>query len=158
MVGRNGVICSPTNPTRVLDEKGWRGLSPKTSKGTGAQPRRFECPPERKPPPPLLVFGPKKLPEVARSLGKGLAEFRRASNDLKQSFNLDANPSPPTPPADAANPRTSEQEPEKPAQAVDAALLEPEPEPAPVSSENPAKPAKNPDEVPSGKPDPDPGA
>src|SRR5262245_29219276 len=33
----------------------------------------------------LLVFGPAKLPELARSLGKGLAEFRRASSDLRQS-------------------------------------------------------------------------
>ncbi len=31
----------------------------------------------------LLVFGPKRLPDLARSLGKGMAEFRRASNDLK---------------------------------------------------------------------------
>lgn len=35
----------------------------------------------------LLVFGPNRLPEIARSLGKGLAEFRRASNELRQSFN-----------------------------------------------------------------------
>jgi sec-independent protein translocase protein TatA len=33
----------------------------------------------------LLVFGPSKLPELARSLGRGLAEFRRASLDLRQS-------------------------------------------------------------------------
>jgi TatA/E family protein of Tat protein translocase len=34
----------------------------------------------------LLIFGPTKLPELARSLGRGLAEFRRASSDLRQSF------------------------------------------------------------------------
>ena len=34
----------------------------------------------------LLVLGPKRLPELARSLGKGLAEFRRASTDLRQEF------------------------------------------------------------------------
>lgn len=34
----------------------------------------------------LLVFGPSKLPELARSLGRGMAEFRRASSDLRQSF------------------------------------------------------------------------
>ena len=34
----------------------------------------------------LLVFGPAKLPELARSLGRGLAEFRRASSDLRQSL------------------------------------------------------------------------
>lgn len=37
----------------------------------------------------LLVFGPKRVPELARTLGKGLAEFRRASNDLRQSLALD---------------------------------------------------------------------
>lgn len=34
----------------------------------------------------LLVFGPQRLPELARSLGKSLAEFRRASSDLRQSL------------------------------------------------------------------------
>jgi TatA/E family protein of Tat protein translocase len=34
----------------------------------------------------LLVFGPSRLPELARSLGRGLAEFRRASSDLRQSL------------------------------------------------------------------------
>ena len=34
----------------------------------------------------LVVFGPKKLPELGRSLGKTLAEFRRASNEIKQSI------------------------------------------------------------------------
>ena len=33
----------------------------------------------------LLVFGPDRLPELARNLGKGLAEFRRASLDLRRS-------------------------------------------------------------------------
>ena len=34
----------------------------------------------------LLVFGPRKLPELGRSLGKGLAEFKRASNELKRTW------------------------------------------------------------------------
>ena len=34
----------------------------------------------------FLVFGPKKLPEIARTLGKGMAELRRASNELKRSL------------------------------------------------------------------------
>jgi len=34
----------------------------------------------------LLVFGPKKLPELGRSLGKGIAEFKRASDDLKRTI------------------------------------------------------------------------
>ncbi len=31
----------------------------------------------------LLLFGPRKLPELGRLLGRGLSEFRRASNDLQ---------------------------------------------------------------------------
>ncbi|MHB1398046.1 MAG: twin-arginine translocase TatA/TatE family subunit [Trichloromonadaceae bacterium] len=34
----------------------------------------------------LIVIGPKKLPDIARALGKGLAEFRRATDDLKSSI------------------------------------------------------------------------
>jgi Tat protein translocase TatB subunit len=33
----------------------------------------------------LIVIGPQKLPDLARSLGKGLAEFKRATEDFKQS-------------------------------------------------------------------------
>ncbi len=34
----------------------------------------------------LLVFGPRKLPELGKSLGKGLREFKRATEDLKSSW------------------------------------------------------------------------
>ena len=34
----------------------------------------------------LLIFGPKKLPEMGRSLGKGIREFRRATNELKSTW------------------------------------------------------------------------
>lgn len=34
----------------------------------------------------LIVLGPKKLPELAKALGKGLAEFRRATDELKDEF------------------------------------------------------------------------
>jgi len=37
----------------------------------------------------LLVFGPKKLPEIGKSIGKGLAEFKRASDDLKRTIELE---------------------------------------------------------------------
>jgi TatA/E family protein of Tat protein translocase len=37
----------------------------------------------------LLVFGPKRLPEVGRTIGKGLGEFRRASADLKRTVNAE---------------------------------------------------------------------
>ena len=34
----------------------------------------------------LIVFGPRKLPELGKSLGKSLAEFKRASNELKNTL------------------------------------------------------------------------
>ena len=34
----------------------------------------------------LLILGPAKLPQVARSLGRGLAEFRRASSELRSTL------------------------------------------------------------------------
>ena len=34
----------------------------------------------------LLVFGPRKLPELGKSLGRGLSEFRRASNELRNTL------------------------------------------------------------------------
>jgi TatA/E family protein of Tat protein translocase len=34
----------------------------------------------------LIIFGPRKLPELGRSLGKSLAEFKRASNDLQRTL------------------------------------------------------------------------
>jgi len=36
----------------------------------------------------LIVIGPSKLPDLAKALGKGLAEFRKASQELKDSLNL----------------------------------------------------------------------
>ena len=34
----------------------------------------------------LIIFGPRKLPELGKSLGKNIAEFKRASNDLKNTL------------------------------------------------------------------------
>ena len=67
----------------------------------------------------LIIFGPRKLPELGRSLGTSLAEFKRASNELKSTLEEEirleeqqqqraeaakpvAGPTVVTPPADAA--------------------------------------------------------
>ncbi|MGA1995290.1 MAG: twin-arginine translocase TatA/TatE family subunit [Bryobacteraceae bacterium] len=39
----------------------------------------------------LVLFGPKKLPEIGRTVGKALSEFRRASSELKATFDREMN-------------------------------------------------------------------
>jgi sec-independent protein translocase protein TatA len=64
----------------------------------------------------LLLFGAKKLPELARGLGKGINEFKRASRDVQDEIEraIEEPPPPPppprTPPANptAANPSQSQ--------------------------------------------------
>jgi TatA/E family protein of Tat protein translocase len=43
----------------------------------------------------LVFIGPKKLPDIARALGKGMREFRNATDDLKRSIDVDAQVIPP---------------------------------------------------------------
>jgi len=43
----------------------------------------------------LLVLGPKRLPDIARSLGRGIAEFRKASSDLRNAVSPEPPPQPP---------------------------------------------------------------
>ncbi len=52
----------------------------------------------------LLIFGPKRLPQVGRTLGRGLREFRQATNDLKRTVeteisSVDVEPARPIPAA-----------------------------------------------------------
>ena len=61
----------------------------------------------------LIVIGPKKLPEVARTLAKGLREIRRASDDIRYSIMIDDDDPPPRyrpppPPAKTLGPRGSQ--------------------------------------------------
>ena len=39
----------------------------------------------------LLIFGPRKLPEIGRTLGKSLGEFKRATSELKRSIEQEVN-------------------------------------------------------------------
>lgn len=52
----------------------------------------------------LLIFGPKRLPEVGRTLGKGLREFRKASNELRRSVEEEIQPLDPPVPAAVPKP------------------------------------------------------
>ena len=58
----------------------------------------------------LLVFGAKRIPEIARGLGKGIREFKSATRDISNEFNTDTNPNrihTPAPPPQAPAPRTT---------------------------------------------------
>ena len=37
----------------------------------------------------LIVIGPKKLPDLAKALGKGMSEFKKATQEIKGSLNMD---------------------------------------------------------------------
>lgn len=39
----------------------------------------------------VLVFGPRKLPEIARQMGKGMNEVRRVTNELRREIREEAN-------------------------------------------------------------------
>ncbi len=59
----------------------------------------------------LLVFGPKRLPEIARNIGRVFAEFRRTANDLQSHLNVNATTHYTPPPRPAVQPSA-----EKPAE------------------------------------------
>ena len=49
----------------------------------------------------LIIFGPRKLPELGRSLGRSLAEFKKASNELQRTLEDEIRAEEPRPPAEA---------------------------------------------------------
>jgi TatA/E family protein of Tat protein translocase len=81
----------------------------------------------------LLIFGPKRLPEIGRTVGRALGEFRRASSELKRSLEneirIDDEHAPPRPLLRPA--------PVSPAQPVEAAAPTP---PAETPAAEPASP------------------
>lgn len=38
----------------------------------------------------LLIFGPKKLPELGKALGRGIAEFKRATQEIKETIDVES--------------------------------------------------------------------
>lgn len=59
----------------------------------------------------LIVFGPKRLPDIGRTIGKALGEFKRATNDLKSTLEEEVRLDEqkryiPTPPPQAPTPKT----------------------------------------------------
>jgi TatA/E family protein of Tat protein translocase len=82
----------------------------------------------------LIIFGPRKLPELGRSLGKSLAEFKRASNELKSTLEEEIR---------LEEQRTSleEQKAKAAAQAAAAATATTEAAPPPVEEPVPARTA-----------------
>jgi TatA/E family protein of Tat protein translocase len=68
----------------------------------------------------LIVFGPTRLPELARSLGRAMGEFRRASTDIRQTFH-EAVQEPKPAPAPAAAPPAAVIAPPEPQALADAA-------------------------------------
>ena len=59
----------------------------------------------------LLVFGAKRIPEIARGVGKGIREFKSATREISNEFNVDANANriqAPPPPAQTPAPRAPE--------------------------------------------------
>ncbi len=98
----------------------------------------------------LLVLGPKRLPDLARSLGRGLAEFRRASTDMRKEF-LDVAEEMKSEPLGDDGPEKKASAPDvPPALAGSAPAVEPQPAPeregaAPPSAEPEAPGQKNPE-------------
>jgi Tat protein translocase TatB subunit len=86
----------------------------------------------------LIVLGPKRLPDLARALGRGLAEFKRASDELKQTFSEEArtheikrpsgSPGKLTPPGAMFDPYPAEANPEEVGPVIESAGGESPPE------------------------------
>ena len=79
----------------------------------------------------LLIFGPKRLPEIGKTIGKGVAQFRRATTDLKRTIESEIALADEPPPRPAIRPVT----------AAEAVPARPEALPAPAPPPAPSEPA-----------------
>ena len=86
----------------------------------------------------LLIFGPKRLPEIGRTLGKGMAQFRRATTDLRRTLE-----------SEIALEEDVAPRPSRPA-----GLPAPRPVPAAEAVQSEAAPVSVPEAVPEGVADP----
>jgi sec-independent protein translocase protein TatA len=64
----------------------------------------------------LLLFGAKRIPEIARGLGKGIREFKSATREISNELNIDEQPriQAPRPPMQQTAPRTDYVQPVQP--------------------------------------------
>jgi sec-independent protein translocase protein TatA len=58
----------------------------------------------------LLLFGAKRIPEIAQGLGKGITEFKRAVRDVQGEIENVADAAPPPPPPKQAEPEPTQTE------------------------------------------------
>ena len=77
----------------------------------------------------LLVFGPRKLPELGRTMGRALGEFRRATSDLKRTLDVELSAEQQQSPSPTPT-ETTEAEPVGEVTPTTDSGAEPEPEPA----------------------------
>jgi TatA/E family protein of Tat protein translocase len=96
----------------------------------------------------LVVLGPRRLPELARSLGRGIREFREAMSDGSGAGGASHTPAPSTPvaPHESA-PSTPvaphESAPSTPVAPAEAVVVTPPPEPAPSQQVDPGEPVRS---------------
>ncbi len=60
----------------------------------------------------LIIFGPRRLPELSRSLGKSISEFKRTSNELRSTFEEEIRIDDQQREKDAPRPRPAEETPQ----------------------------------------------
>lgn len=60
----------------------------------------------------LVIFGPKRLPEVGRSLGKGIREFRKSTTELQEQLTEEKQEPPPVEKGGKAEPEAAPKDPE----------------------------------------------